>query len=831
MSTTENTLPYGTYANATTPLWATANAGQSFTSPSVVINDVVPATAGLTTSVEDDVSSASLTFNTIPAGTELNEIRLGGVTDGITLLTNGAPTLISAPGTTAVVGDLQVVSRQTGGTWTFNNNELSYNGVKQLTGDTTYTQLGENTYSDQYGLNVWNVNSSNKTTTLSDREIYFTTTTNGTTTTNTYDFLSTLVPNQATSNSLVRDPNSRTPQPYQDAYFSPYNVNSTITTSPTKPYLISVQNTSASSSFIGARLQLTSTPNDWIKASEFPLWFEFDLFNPGTNRYAFINQGAGFGQTTLLGDIKNTAGVLTFEAIGSVSPTTYTAGDFITIIYEWIDKATGQAKVTIAKNNVVVSSSPTGLTTASDVIPLFSSITAVAPGFFFNLDWNWGNTSPIISSFNGWEWTTGLGGLYPIGNTALRPLASGSSPPGNLFNSVFLLGGCEMTSPPISAGVGQTITISAFKGSKLGTGTLRIFQNAVNLIFSGGVGSAWSSGAITTAVSTGSDTFTFQYISATDVLSLQRIQISYNAPVDVLDGGMGMNGSVLNIGAGNYYSLPTISMTSSNINITKPINMSNNTISNISNLSATEINVGAIYPLTFGTQIGIGGPVNMNNSSLLNVNQLRTAQIQAYGGLITSVTYNSPINMSNNSISNAGTIGTTTLNSTNISNASNIITNSLTGNSIDALNGGAYLVSGSNSFQQNLWNVNFLTGRNSSFPAYLTMVEATNQIPAIPTGVIYIQVNFDGFKQVCVPLIPTFNRVNTLCYPLTNPNYLSTDGYTLSGKSELVIFDSGGTILATHTNNGDVPRFFAGSDLVLNSVGYEYTYKVNLGAL
>jgi hypothetical protein len=301
--------------------------------------------------------------------------------------------------------------------------------------------------------------------------------------------------------------------------------------------------------------------------------------------------------------------------------------------------------------------------------------------------------------------------------------------------------------------------------------------------------------------------------------------------VDVLDGGMGMNGTALQLGVGNYYSTPTIAMTSSNVVVSKPINMSNNNISNISNISATEINVAAIYPLTFGTQIGIGGPVNMNNSSLLNVNQIRVNEIQAYGGLITSVTYTSPINMSNNNISSAGTIGTTTLNSTNISNSSNIITNSLTGNSIDALNGGAYLVSGSNSFQQQLWNVHFLTGRSSSFPAYLTMVEATNQVPAIPTGVIYIQVNFDGFKQVTVPLIPTFNRTSTLCYPLTNPNYLSTDGYTLSGKSELIIFDSGGTILATHTNAGDAPRFFAGTDLVLNTSAIEYTYKVNLGAL
>jgi hypothetical protein len=177
MATTENTLPYGTYANATTPLWASAQSGQQFVSPSAVVNQLIPPTAEITTIVNDNAQEGAFTLNTIPEGTPLNEIRLEGVTNGISLYTNGEPTFASYPGETAVIGDLTIISQQTGGLWRFNNNELSYNGVKQLTGDTQYTQLGENTYSDQYGLNVWNVNSSNKTTTLEDVSIYFTTTT------------------------------------------------------------------------------------------------------------------------------------------------------------------------------------------------------------------------------------------------------------------------------------------------------------------------------------------------------------------------------------------------------------------------------------------------------------------------------------------------------------------------------------------------------------------------------------------------------------------------------------------------------------------------------
>lgn len=824
MATTQNTLPYGTYANATTPLWASASAGQQFVSPSAVVNQLIPPTAEITTLVNDNGQEGAFTLNTIPEGTPLNEIRLGGLTNGVTVLTNGEPTLITAPDFTGVIGDLQITSRQTGGTWEFNNNQLSYNNVKQLTGDTTYTQLGENTYSDQYGLNVWNVNSSNKTTTLSDREIYFTTTTPGTVTTNTYDFVSPLVPNQTTANSLIRNPNSRTPIFYNDIQFEPTNIATAVAVTPTKPYTVTVQNTFGTSAFIGVKMVVSYPPDVFIKASEFPLWFEFTAFDPGVNNFSFINQGAGFGQTSIITNYKNTAGTLSFETIGGSTPTTFTVGDYITVIYEWIDKSLGTAQVRVAKNNVFISSSPTGLLPASDVMPVFTTVNSTAPGYTFSVSLNWGNTSPVIASFNGWEWTAGLGGLYPRNNTALSPLASGSSPPGFLYDSVFLLGGCSMTSPPISTDQGQTITISAYKGEKIGSGTLQIFQNTFTQIFSGGVGSAWSSGAITTAVSTGSDTFTFVYTSATDVLSLQRIQISYNTPVDVLDGGMGMNGTVLNIGSGNYYSLPTISMTSSNINITKPINLGTNTISNgtfdgtfVGNLSGN-INTNLIAPISPATSTQVGN-LNLSNSTISNVGILAVNSITGNG--VGTISVGSAMTMSaQQNISNVGT-----LSSVYISNTSNIST--------PALNGiGATLDVGLISPTNNFWNVNTITGRGSNFPALISMVDTVNQVSAIPTGIIYIQTNFDGFKEVAIPLIPTWNRSDTLCYRLSNPNYLSTTGYTLSGKSELIIRDATTlTILEQHTNTGTTPLYFSGTAMVLNTTSILYTYRVNLNAL
>jgi hypothetical protein len=180
-------------------------------------------------------------------------------------------------------------------------------------------------------------------------------------------------------------------------------------------------------------------------------------------------------------------------------------------------------------------------------------------------------------------------------------------------------------------------------------------------------------------------------------------------------------------------------------------------------------------------------------------------------------------------MSNRDILQANTINSTTISNQAGIYSFSLFTPFISSST--ATLDIGLSNATTNIWNANTIVGRGSNFPMYMSMVESINQVPAIPTGVIYIQVNFDGFKQVCVPLIPTFTRSDTQCYPLSNPNYLSTDGYTLSGKSELLIYDQFLTLLSSHTNSGDTPRFFSNGDLILNTPNRLYSYRVLLNAL
>jgi hypothetical protein len=812
------TLPYGTYANPTTPLWATAGAGQQFVSPSEVTNDLVPATAEITTVVNADVTG-SFQLNTIPNGTPLNEIKLEGLTNGIGLYTNGQPTLTSAPGNTAVLGDLQVVSQQTGGTWTFNNNELSYNNIKQLTGDATYTQLGENTYSDQYGLNVWNVNSSNKTSTVSDREIYFTTTTAGTTTTNTYDFISPLVPNRTTTNPLVRNPNSRTPLFPNDAYFSPQNGSSSVSVSPSKPYAVSVTNTNPAVFNVGVFLSKSSTPNDWISATQLPLWFELELFDPGSQVYRLRNNAGGFGQTDLLDEIKNVAGVLSFIPLGASTPTTYVVGDEITIVYEWVDIPTGQAQVIIAKNNVVISTAPVGITLASFLVINFTSLTQVPSGSTFTLpSFNWGNTSPIISSFNGWEWSAGLGGLYPRNNTALAPASSGSNPPAILYDSVFLLGGCSMTSPPISSGQGLTITIAGFKGSKLGTGTLQIFQNTFSQIFSGVITNAWTSGTIVTAVSTGSDTFTFVYTSSTDVLSFQRLQISYVTPVDVLDGGVGMNGTTLNLGAGNYYSAPTMRMTSSNVVLTKPLNMSNFNISNVGSIQTNTLTyVGG------GGQVNVTANLDMYNNSIANLFEVSSSNVRTLNlrsvAPATTINVRNTLDMLANNISNAGTITCDNIGNNNDLTSTYVRTLYLSGiNSSTGL-----LIGFSNTAEVSIDKVNVIQGRSTSNGMQMKLCEFINGGPACATGSVWYVGNFFGNKQLACPMPPA--RVPTvgtsITYFVSPDDYVYTVGYTLPPYSTIDIFDSG-IIIHTQNNTTNRPQTYVNGDFILDNPARSY---------
>ena len=111
------------------------------------------------------------------------------------------------------------------------------------------------------------------------------------------------------------------------------------------------------------------------------------------------------------------------------------------------------------------------------------------------------------------------------------------------------------------------------------------------------------------------------------------------------------------------------------------------------------------------------------------------------------------------------------------------------------------------------------------------MVDTINQVSACMTGTIYYTANFDGFKTITTPLIPTWRRSDTLCYPLAGNDYVGTLGYTLAGKSELLIYDQFLTLISFFTNNLEAPQHFTNADLILNTPNRLYTYRPYLAGL
>jgi hypothetical protein len=815
-----STLPTGVYANLTTPLWATAGAGQEFVSPSVVVNDTTPATAQVSIIVNNDTTGA-IELNTIPTGTAINEVRLEGLTNGIGLYTNGEITMVSAPNSTAVLGDLQIVSRQTGGTWNFNNNELSYNNTKQLTGDTTFTQLGENTYSDAVGLNVWNVTSSNSTTTIGDTDIEFYTSSGGSNFNQTFSFVSQLVPNfvPPSANPDFLTPNARTPIFPNDAQFDPNTASSLLNISGGSgtPYSIQITNNGLTTT-TGIGCSIYKTDGNNLYANNFPFWIELTMFDPSSIQYGLFNT-ADLTYTNLITQIKNVAGTLSFVPYGSLTPTTFVVGDKVRVIYEWLDKTNFIPQMIISKNNIVLTRTilpavPIGV---AQYEPTFYNTTPIVAGYIYNVTFNYGNTSPIIASFNDWEWTTGLGGLYDYGNTSIAPAPSGSSPNSTTYWSiVYLKNNCTFTSPPIIVNQGIVVTISAYKGSRFGLGTLNIYQNNTTLVYSGVVSATWTQTTLGTYTSTGSDTLTFQYSgSLTDTLSLQRINLNYNNAVDILIGGIGKSGTAINMGYGNFLSTPSLQLTSSIINAFKPINMSNNNISNVGTLRTNTItDVGG------AGEINVTASFNMYNYSLGNVYEINTQRINPVSS---NIIVGGNFNLSNHNISNVLTLSTASVEAQNTTSTTAIYTPYLnsTSNTTD-------LYIGSSATKRvNINNAGLITGNAGGSP-YLSLqfCELINGAPACATGSVWYTANFGGYRNLACPLPPTqTRRTGTDITAFSSvDDYITTIGYTLPPYSELVIFGFGSP-LGVFTNNSATPQTISNNYFTLDNPNIAYTLK------
>jgi hypothetical protein len=190
------TLPHDTYASPGVPLWASAQAGQNFASPSVVVNNINTPTDAVITRV--DTERGSIEFNSVPTGTPYNIITMDRV-GGTIISQNTIETFRTKIGETKVTGELNVYSPTTGSTINLAGNKINYNNIQQVVMDETFTQVGDKSYGDSNGWNVYNTSSPSNSTNIRDNTIQFWTQSNTTPTTRTYNFASDFVPNGATS--------------------------------------------------------------------------------------------------------------------------------------------------------------------------------------------------------------------------------------------------------------------------------------------------------------------------------------------------------------------------------------------------------------------------------------------------------------------------------------------------------------------------------------------------------------------------------------------------------------------------------------------------------
>jgi hypothetical protein len=487
------------------------------------------------------------------------------------------------------------------------------------------------------------------------------------------------------------------------------------------------------------------------------------------------------------------------------------------VLYEWDNDLKTIMRVTVTKNNVTLTRNVLTTFYITQIEPVFYNTTAIAPGYSYTVVFNYGNTSPIIGSFNDWEWTTGLGGMYPFGNTGISPAPSGSSPNSTTYwSTVYLKENCVLTSPPIIINQGITVTVSAYKGSKYGLGTLEIYQNGTTLVYSGVVSATWTQTTLGTYVSTGSDTLTFVYTgNPTDTLSLQRINLNYNNAVDTLIGGIGRSGTALNLGVGNFLSSPDITINSSQIRFGKTLNMTSTNISNVANLFLTNL-----APTSPATTISVAGNLDMNNSNISNVGTISTANLNP---VTSNIIVGGNFNMSNHYISNVLVTSTASLDAQNVTGTTAVYTPYLnsTSNTTD-------LYIGSSATKRvNINNGGLITGNAGGSP-YLTLqfCELINGAPACATGSVWYTANFGGFRNLACPLPPSqTRRTGTDITAFSSvDDYITTVGYTLPPYSELVIFGFGSP-LAVFTNNASTPQTISNNYFTLDNSNIAYTLK------
>ena len=844
------TLPHDTYASPGIPLWASAQSGQAFASPSIVEDSLVNPTKAVITRV--GAEDGSLEYNSIPAGTPYNIITMDRA-GGTYFTQNTIETLRTQIGETKVTGELNVYNTNTGSTATITGNKINYNNVQQVVMDETFTQIGDKSYGDSNGWNVYDTSSPSNSANLRDNSVQFWTQSNTTPTIRTYNFSSDFVPNAPTSVLIFNNihDTQKNSLGFQD-FAGTLDV-----TGNSNTYYLHLENTGITNTEIGFGWSVYGELG--FGQGLMPFIWRMTMFDPGAYQWEIRDITQPDPLARIVQYIRRDAGLYYFDVYGG-GTIQFNLYDTLEFYYQRVDETT--AHLWVSLNQQVVGG------TSFEYLPSFTftprlqtqDLSPVPPGTQIETQMLFFTQVEDPTSFQGFSWTQGGGGLYPIAYTLITP--GGTSPTPDLVNNAFLINGAQMYFRPFQeVSPGQQVRLRFYYGGN-GAGTYQVWINGSlydDLIFN----DYWEEYSTGYYTSSGSDDIYITNTTPTSsVLSIQNVRWDWTQTIDVpisyvSASGTGVGRSI-NLGIGTLDSgTPAISVQTSSVIMTQPLDMYNGTISNATNITAVNVNATNLNGdgtgvLTLNTDIdgnatlisnvdgfamldGGSGTLNMNGQRISNASYIYGDLTHGSGGLNLEYANQFLWNASGND-ARIYTGGSSSFNIVN-NNGSLVIATSGASHNITLASPSAniyvgldgdnvYIGNGVNNVYAS--NVNTITGKASS-GGFLANISTINNSPAVATGILYYTANFGGYRVLTMPLPPKKDTANNLAVfggGLTGDNFVSASAVTIPVGASFNIQDPAGTFIVSTNNTTAHPKIFDISTYGFNPTSTTQVYQL-----
>ena len=825
------TLPHDTYASPGIPLWASAQSGQAFASPSIVEDSLVNPTKAVITRV--GAEQGSFEYNSIPTGTPYNIITMDRV-NGTIFTQNTIETLRTSTDATKVSGNLAIYNPTTGSTASISGNKLNYNNVQQVVMDETFTQVGDKSYGDSNGWNVYDTSSPSNSANLRDNTLQFWTQSNTTPTTLTYNFSSDFVPNAPTSVLIFTNihDTQKNSLGFQD-FAGTLNVSGNSNT-----YYLHLENTGITNTEIGFGWSVYEELG--FPQGLMPFIWRMTMFDPGAYQWEIRDITQPDPLARIVQYIRRDAGLYYFDVYGG-GTVQFNLYDTLEFYFQRVDETT--AHLWVSLNQQVVGGTSFEYTPSFTFTPRLQTqdLSPVPPGTQIETEMLFYTQAETPTSFQGFSWSEGGGGLYPIAYTLITP--GGTSPTPDLVNNAFVINNAQMYFRPFQeVSPGQQVRLRFYVGGN-GAGTYQVWINGSlydDQIFN----DYWEEYSTGYYTSSGSDDIYITNTTPTSsVLSVQNVRWDWTQTIDVpvaylTASGTG-EGRAMDIGTADYFSPPNMSLYVSNTRFLKPIDMNAGNISNVSNITAT--NVNATYLNGDGTGIltlnadidgnatlisnvdgfsmleGGSGTLNMNGQRLSNASYIYGDLIHGSGGLNIDYANQFLWNASGNDarIYPGGSFSFNIVNN----NGSLVVATSGAGNNITLASPSANIyvgLDGDNVYVGNgvsnvyVSNVNTITGKASS-GGNLANISTINNSPAVATGIIFYTANFGGYRVLTMPLPPKKDTANNLAVfggGLTGDNFVSASAVTIPVGASFNIQDPAGTFIVSTANTTAHPKIF-----------------------